>query len=153
MITAEGPKLIEYNVRFGDPECQVILPRLAGDLLPALLATTDGGLDKVELNWRGETAVCVVMASKGYPGAYEKGSEIGNLDSVEGLRDVIVFHAGTARENGRILATGGRVLGVTALGGDIEQAVERAYQAVRMVDWPEGFCRRDIAWRAIARKG
>ncbi len=151
MITEAGPKLIEYNVRFGDPECQVILPRLDGDLLPALIATTDGGLDEITLNWRGDSAVCVVMASKGYPGAYEKGSEIANLEALEALTDVIVFHAGTARENGSILATGGRVLGVTALGSDIEQAVARAYQAVRMVDWPEGFCRRDIAWRAIDR--
>jgi phosphoribosylamine--glycine ligase len=151
MIADGEPQLIEYNIRFGDPECQVLMARLAGDILPALLAVREGRLNDVELRWRDETALVVVMAAKGYPGAYEKGSVIHNLDAAADLPDVIVFHAGTKAENGKILAAGGRVLGITALGADVAEARTRAYEAVDVIDWPEGFCRRDIGWRALGR--
>jgi phosphoribosylamine--glycine ligase len=150
MITRDGPKLIEYNVRFGDPECQVVLARLESDLLPALLATGRGDLSSVELKWSDQTAITVVMASKGYPGSYKKGTEIKGLDSDIADGRCRVFHAGTRRgENGALLAHGGRVLNVTALGKDIRAARETAYACVDAIDWPEGFCRRDIAWRAL----
>jgi phosphoribosylamine--glycine ligase len=153
MITAEGPKLIEYNVRFGDPECQVIMARLKSDLLPALVACADGQLANFDLRWDDASAVCVVMASNGYPGAYEKGSRIGAIDNAEAEDAVTIFQAGTARSDaGQLIANGGRVLGVTALGADIQAAQTAAYKAVDRVDWPGGFCRRDIGWRAIGRK-
>ncbi len=152
MIGADGPKLLEFNVRFGDPECQVLMARLRSDLLPALLASRSGDLAHFDLRWESRAALCVVMAAKGYPGAYEKGSEIRGLDAAAGLDDVKVFHAGTKDEDGRVIATGGRVLGVTALGDSIGAAQERAYAAVDSIDWPEGFCRRDIGWRAVARE-
>ncbi len=154
MITAEGPQLIEYNVRFGDPECQVVLMRLMSDLLPALIASTDGVLSTFDLRWYDEPALTVVMAAKGYPGAYEKGSVIKGLEEAEGNSDDIkIFHAGTARgEDGSLLASGGRVLGVTAMAPGIAQAQARAYGAVDKIDWPQGFCRRDIGWRAVARE-
>jgi len=151
MMTPDGPKVLEFNTRFGDPECQVLLPRLMSDLLPALLAARDGELRNFNLRWYDEASLCVVMAAKGYPGAYEKGTEIRDLDAAEALDRVTVFHAGTQRADGRILAEGGRVLGVTALGEDVVAAQRRAYEAVDLIDWPEGFCRRDIGWRAIAR--
>jgi phosphoribosylamine--glycine ligase len=151
MIGESGPRLVEYNVRFGDPECQVLLMRLASDLLPALIACAKGGLDKVTLEWRPEPALTVVMATKGYPGTYGKGSEIRGLDRAAEVPGVTVFHAGTKAADGRILAAGGRVLNITATGRDIAEARERAYQAVDRIDWPEGFCRRDIAWRALGR--
>jgi phosphoribosylamine---glycine ligase len=151
IMTGEGPKLIEYNVRFGDPECQVIMARLNCDFLPALQAAANGTLDQTELKWRDDHAVCVVMASNGYPGAYDKGSRIGGLEDVGALADVTVFHAGTVEKDGDILANGGRVLGVTAVAGEIGLAVQKAYEAVDVINWPEGFCRRDIAWRAIRR--
>jgi phosphoribosylamine--glycine ligase len=151
MITEEGPKLIEYNVRFGDPETQPLMLRLKSDLLPALLATVDGGLDHFDLRWRDESAINVVLATRGYPGSYGKGSVIHGLDRAAAVEGVEIFHAGTKRgANGEILANGGRVLGVSALGRDVAQARERAYRAVDLIDWPEGFCRRDIAWRALA---
>jgi phosphoribosylamine--glycine ligase len=152
MIEDGAPKLIEYNVRFGDPECQPLMLRLNSDLLPAFLATTEGRLDGVKLEWSDYPALCVVMAAKGYPGAYAKGSEIKGLD--EAARDpaVQIFHAGTKRDGNRILADGGRVLGVTARGPDIRDAQERAYAAVDKIDWPGGFCRRDIGWRAVERE-
>ena len=150
MITEEGPKLIEYNVRFGDPETQPLMLRLKSDLLPALLATVEGGLDHFDLRWRGESAINVVMATKGYPGSYGKGSTIRGLDKAAEIEGVEIFHAGTTfGAKGEILAHGGRVLGVAALGKDVAQARERAYRAVDLIDWPEGFCRRDIAWRAL----
>jgi len=152
MLTAEGPQIYEYNVRFGDPECQVLMARLQSDLLPALLAARDGVLDRFELRWRPEAALCVVMAAQGYPGAYGKGSAIGNLAAAGALPGVVIFHAGTVAEPGRILANGGRVLGVTATGRNIAEAQARAYAAVDRIHWPEGFCRRDIGWRAIARE-
>jgi phosphoribosylamine--glycine ligase len=153
MITADGPKLIEYNVRFGDPECQVLMLRLKSDLLPALLAACDGLLDTFDLRWYDEVALTVVMASNGYPGSYEKGSEIRGLDAAETDDKVKVFHAGTARRaDGALIATGGRVLNVTALGDTVRDAQQRAYAAVDRIDWPGGFCRRDIGWRAVDRE-
>ncbi len=153
MITSEGPKLIEYNVRFGDPECQVLMMRLRSDITPALMACADGqNLDKMVLNWRDEVALTVVMAAKGYPGAYEKGTVIRGLDKAAAHPDVEIFHAGTRREGGRILATGGRVLNVTALGKTVAEAQRKAYAAIADIDWPEGFYRTDIGWRAIARE-
>jgi len=149
MITEKGPQLIEYNVRFGDPECQPMMMRLKSDALEMLLACAEERLDKITLEWRPETALTVVMAAEGYPGPYAKGSEIKGLDKAGKLKDVVVFHAGTAEENGKIVATGGRVLNVTALGKSVKAAQKRAYQAVDLIDWPGGFCRRDIGWRAV----
>ena len=149
MLTADGPKLLEVNARFGDPECQVLMPRLKSDLLAALIAAHDGELKEFDLRWRDEAALCVVLATQGYPGAYEKGSAIRGIDAAEDLDDVTVFHAGTARTDVGVVAAGGRVLGVTALGADVTAAQSCAYEAVGRIDWPEGFCRRDIGWRAI----
>jgi len=154
MITKDGPKLIEYNVRFGDPECQVLMLRLRSDLLPALLAAADGIIDSFDLRWYDEAALCVVIATRGYPGAYDKGTEIKGLESIDADEDVKVFHAGTARaDDGRLLATGGRVLNVTALGATVREAQQNAYAAIDRIDWPNGFCRRDIGWRAVEREG
>jgi phosphoribosylamine--glycine ligase len=152
MITAQGPQLIEYNVRFGDPECQVLMLRLTSDLVPALLAAHDGQLKNFDLRWSADTALTVVMATKGYPGAYGKGSRIEGLDEAAQVEGVEIFHAGTVADDGRILANGGRVLNVCALGKNVREAQARAYQAVDRIRWPEGFCRRDIGWRAIARE-
>ncbi len=154
MITGDGPQLIEYNVRFGDPECQVILMRLMSDLLPALIASTDGVLSSFDLRWYEEAALTVVMAARGYPGAYEKGSVIRGLEHAGGNSDdVKVFHAGTRPgPDGEVLANGGRVLNVTAMAPTIKDAQALAYAAVDKIDWPEGFCRRDIGWRAIAQR-
>ncbi len=151
MITAKGPQLIEYNTRFGDPECQVLMARLKSDLLPALLAARDGVLDRFDLRWSDDAALCVVMAAKGYPGDVKKGDEIRNLEAANKVPGVTVFHAGTRRDGDRILANGGRVLGVTAIAPTVREARERAYKAVDAIDWPGGFCRRDIAWRAMER--
>ncbi|WP_395676980.1 phosphoribosylamine--glycine ligase [Inquilinus sp.] len=146
MLTDRGPQLIEHNVRFGDPECETLLPRLNSDLLTALLAAANGTLRHLTLRWRPEAAVTVVMAAKGYPGSYRKGSPIRALDRAAEVPGTIVFHAGTAADaDGTVTAQGGRVLAVTALGADIAEARSRAYQAVDRIDWPEGFCRRDIA--------
>ena len=150
MITDDGPKVLEFNVRFGDPECQVLLPRLMSDLVPALMATRDGELGHFALRWVSSAAVCVVMAAKGYPGDYEKGSEIRGLEKLDNMEDVMLFHAGTRLEDDRVISTGGRVLGVTALGSDVAEAQACAYRAIDVIDWPSGFCRRDIGWRAIA---
>lgn len=149
MIGENGPKLIEYNTRFGDPECQVITLRLKEDLLPLLIATAEGTLDQHTATWSDDVALTVVMAANGYPGAYEKNTEIRGLDAAGKVEGVKIFHAGTKAEGGRILATGGRVLNVTATGKTVTEARERAYKAVDLIDWPEGFCRRDIAWRAL----
>jgi phosphoribosylamine--glycine ligase len=148
ILTKEGPKLIEYNARFGDPETQVLMLRLRDDLLTLLLATVDGTLDKVSVRWRSDFALTVVMAAKGYPGDYVKGTEIKDLARGFG-EDVEVFHAGTTLKDGKLLATGGRVLNVTALGKTARDAQKRAYAAVDKIDWPGGFCRKDIGWRAI----
>jgi phosphoribosylamine---glycine ligase len=152
MITAQGPKLIEYNVRFGDPETQVLMMRLKSDLLPALIATADGVLKTFDLRWHDDAALTVVMASKGYPGDYRKGSKIRGLDDAAAVEGVEIFHAGTAHEGAEVIATGGRVLNVTARGRTVREAQERAYRAVAKVDWPGGFCRSDIGWRALQRE-
>jgi phosphoribosylamine---glycine ligase len=149
MIGASGPKLIEFNVRFGDPECQTLLARLKSDLLPALLASTEGGLDRLDLRWRAETAMCVVMAAKGYPQAPEKGSEIRGLEAAKRVPGATVFHAGTRAQDGRVLADGGRVLGIVGTGRDAAAAQKAAYAAVDAIDWPGGFCRRDIGWQIL----
>lgn len=152
MITDDGPQLIEYNVRFGDPECQVLMTLLMSDILVALIASADGVLNSFDLRWRDEAALSVVMASNGYPGSYEKGTEISGVESAAG-DDSFIFHAGTARDTeGRLLATGGRVLNVTGYGPDVKAAQAAAYAAVDRIDWPGGFCRRDIGWRAVARE-
>jgi phosphoribosylamine--glycine ligase len=153
MIGPDGPKLIEYNARFGDPECQVLMPRLKDDLLTILNAAVDGMLDKVSVRWRAEAALTVVMAAKGYPDAYRKGTEIEGLAEAAALPGVEIFHAGTRRDGGRLLADGGRVLNVTAVGRNVGEAQARAYAAVERIRWPDGFCRRDIGWRAVAREG
>ena len=149
MITKEGPKLIEYNVRFGDPECQVLMLRMMSDIVPAFLAACDGELKHFNLRWFSDAAVTVVMATKGYPGEYTKGSRIERLEEAATLDGVEIFHAGTIEKDGAILANGGRVLNVCALGKTVTEAQARAYQAVDRIKWPEGFCRRDIAWQAV----
>jgi phosphoribosylamine--glycine ligase len=151
MVTKDGPKLVEYNCRFGDPETQVMMMRLKSDLLTALIAMRDGQLRNLDLRWSDDAALTVVMATKGYPGDYAKGSEIRGLDRAAALDGVQIFHAGTARKDGKIIANGGRVLNVTAVAPTIAEAQKRAYEAVDLIDWPEGFCRRDIGWRAISR--
>ena len=149
MLTAQGPKLIEFNVRFGDPECQVMMLRLMSDLVPALIASRDGQLKNFDLRWYDETALVVVMATNGYPGSYGKGSVIEGLDAAAALDHVEIFHAGTRAEGGRITANGGRVLGVCATGKSVAEAQTRAYAAVDRIDWPDGFCRRDIGHLAM----
>ncbi|MEE8294409.1 MAG: phosphoribosylamine--glycine ligase, partial [Sphingomonadales bacterium] len=151
MITEKGPQLIEYNVRFGDPECQVILFRLKSDLVPAMLASIDGTLDQIELEWHEDVALTVVYATKGYPGSYEKGTEIKGLNDLNS-EDVFVFHAGTKKEGEKILSVGGRVLDITARGESVSEARDKAYQAIEKINWPEGFYRTDIGWRAIERE-
>jgi phosphoribosylamine--glycine ligase len=152
MITKDGPKLVEYNCRFGDPECQVLMPRLKSDLLTALLASRDGVLKALDLRWRDDAALTVVMASRGYPGTYEKGHEIFGLEEAAGIEGVQIFHAGTERRGGRIVASGGRVLCVTAIAPTVSDAQALAYRAVDKIRWKGAFCRRDIGWRAIARE-
>ena len=152
MITAQGPKIFEYNCRFGDPECQVLMMRLKSDILPALIACADGGLKHFDLRWSNESALTVVMAAKGYPDAYQKGTEIRGLDAAAKVEGVQIFHAGTKPDGKRVLANGGRVLNVTAMALTVEEARNRAYRAVDLIDWPEGFCRRDIAWRVVGRR-
>jgi phosphoribosylamine--glycine ligase len=152
MITSDGPKLIEYNVRFGDPETQVLMMRLKSDLLAALIATADGTLDRLSLAWREDVALTVVMAANGYPGTPEKGSVIEGLAAARAVEGVEIFHAGTRRDGARIVADGGRVLNVTALGKTVAEAQARAYEAISKIDWPGGFFRRDIGWRAVGRE-
>lgn len=153
MITGGGPRVLEFNVRFGDPETQPILARLKSDLLEVLLAVCDGTLDRITLEWDRRPAVCVVMASGGYPGDYEKGKKIVGLEEAQQLEDVIVFHAGTKEIDGDIVTNGGRVLGVTALGQTIRDAKERAYRAVDKIKFDGAYCRRDIADKAIKGSG
>jgi len=152
MIGADGPQLIEYNTRFGDPETQVMLERLESDLLDLLLATARGTLAEKTVTLSPDTALTVVMAANGYPGGVEKGSEIRGIETAEALPGVTVYHAGTKADGGRILANGGRVLNVTARGASVTEAQTRAYAGVAAIDWPQGFCRRDIGWRAVARE-
>lgn len=152
MITKDGPKLIEYNARFGDPECQVLMMRLKSDILPALLAVSNGSLHKITLEWHEWPALTIVMAAKGYPGTYQKGTEIKNLRVAAEPDNIEIFHAGTTYDEGQWRANGGRVLNLTAIGPTIKAALENAYNAIGKIDWPEGFYRKDIAWRAVERE-
>jgi phosphoribosylamine--glycine ligase len=152
MLTGDGPKLFEFNVRFGDPECQVLMLRMMSDIVPAFLASCDGQLKNFNLRWFADPAVTVVMAAKGYPGDYGKGSRIGGLDQAATIEGVEIFHAGTVAKDGAIVANGGRVLDICASGKTVAEAQGRAYQAVDRVDWPDGFCRRDIAWQAVEQE-
>ncbi len=151
MIGENGPRLLEFNVRFGDPECQPMVMLLKSDFLEALVACAEGRLDPGMLEWHDDAALVVVMAARGYPGGYEKGTEIRGLEKADAAEGVVVFHAGTRADGGRILANGGRVLGVTARAATVAEAQKRAYDAVDCIDWPDGFCRRDIGWRAVGR--
>jgi phosphoribosylamine--glycine ligase len=152
MITKDGPKLIEYNVRFGDPETQVLMLRLMSDFLPALIASRDGQLKNFDLRWYPDAALTVVMAAKGYPGDYKRGSVIEGLDAAGEIEGVEIFHAGTKADGAKITANGGRVLNVSARGKTVTEAQARAYQAIDRIKWPEGFCRRDIGWQAVQRE-
>ncbi|MBV1868033.1 MAG: phosphoribosylamine--glycine ligase [Marinosulfonomonas sp.] len=149
MIKDDQPRLVEYNVRFGDPECQVLMMRLGAQVLDLMLACARGQLDQAIVNWGEDHAISVVMAADGYPGAYEKGSVINGLDGVPEDSWNMVFHAGTSRIDGKICATGGRVLNVTARGASLSDARDRAYEMVETIDWPDGFNRTDIGWRAL----
>jgi phosphoribosylamine---glycine ligase len=152
MITPDGPKLIEYNARFGDPETQVLMLRLMSDLVPALLASRDGMLKTFDLRWYDQPALTVVMAAKGYPGPYARGGVIEGLEEAAAVEGVEIFHAGSKAEGGRILANGGRVLNVSAIGKTVGEAQARAYQAISRIRWPDGFYRHDIGWRAVERE-
>jgi phosphoribosylamine--glycine ligase len=152
MLTEQGPKLFEYNVRFGDPECQVMMPRMMSDIVPALLASCDGQLKNFNLRWYDDPALTVVMAAKGYPGDYKKGTRIDGLDQAAAVEGVEIFHAGTVSRDGNILANGGRVLSVSASGKTVREAQSRAYQAVDRINWPDGFCRRDIGAQAVEQE-
>jgi phosphoribosylamine--glycine ligase len=152
MITKDMMKLIEYNARFGDPETQVLMLRLMSDLLPALIASRDGQLKSFDLRWYPDAALTVVMAARGYPGDYQRGSAIEGLDAAAEVDGVEIFHAGTKAAGGKITANGGRVLNVSALGKNVTEAQARAYQAIGRIEWPGGFCRRDIGWQAVKRE-
>ena len=152
MLTEQGPKLFEYNVRFGDPECQVLMLRMMSDIVPAFLAACDGELKHFDLRWYDEPALTVVMAAKGYPGDYKKGTRIDGLDDAAKIDGVEIFHAGTVAKDGAILANGGRVLNVCTIGKTVTEAQARAYQAIDRIQWPDGFCRRDIAWQAVEQE-
>ena len=152
MIGAEGPKLIEFNTRFGDPETQVMLPRYQGDLLALMLAAAEGRLPDAPSPLSPQTALTIVLAAKGYPDAPQKGGEIREIEKAEAMANVVVTHAGTKRDGDKLVANGGRVLNVTALGASVAQAQARAYEAADLIDFPDGFCRRDIGWRAVARE-
>jgi phosphoribosylamine---glycine ligase len=152
MITDEGPKLIEFNTRFGDPECQVLMLRLKDDLLVLMKAAADGQLSHMSARWRDDAALTVVMAAHGYPGTPKKGSVIRGLDEAAGEMGVQIFHAGTALSDGQVIANGGRVLNVTAMGRTVSEAQAKAYAAIEKIHWPEGFCRNDIGWRAVERE-
>jgi phosphoribosylamine---glycine ligase len=152
MVTEQGPKLVEYNARFGDPETQVLMLRMMSDLLPALIACADGQLKNFSIRWFDDAALTVIMATKGYPGVYGKGSVIEGLDEAARVEGVEIFHAGTMARDGKILANGGRVLNICAIGKTLAEAQHRAYEAVDRIRWPEGFCRRDIGRQAVARE-
>ena len=151
MLTADGPKLFEYNVRFGDPECQVLMLRMMSDIVPAMLAACDGQLKNFDIRWFDESALTVVMAAKGYPGDYKKGSRIEGLDEASKIEGVEIFHGGTIFSDSHVLANGGRVLNICASAKTISEAQRRAYAAVDRIRWSDGFCRRDIGWQAIER--
>jgi phosphoribosylamine--glycine ligase len=152
MITDRGPQLIEYNVRFGDPECQVLMMRLKDDILMLMKAAVDGLLWTMSARWREEAALCVVMAANGYPGDYRKGTPINNLKEASAPEHTEIFQAGTALDGDQLVASGGRVLGITALGSSVRDAQQKAYSAVDLIEWDDGFCRWDIGWRAVARE-
>src|ERR1700742_288022 len=152
MLTAKGPKLFEYNVRFGDPECQVLMLRMMSDIVPAMLAVCDGQLKHFDLRWYPDMALTVVMAAKGYPGDYAKGTRIEGLDDAAKVEGAEIFHAGTVAKDGHILANGGRVLNVCASGKTVAEAQQRVYEAVDRIQWAGGFRRRDIGWQAVARE-
>jgi len=152
MITKDGPKLIEYNARFGDPETQVLMLRMMSDIVPALIASRDGQLKNFDLRWYPDAALTVVMAAKGYPGDYKRGTTIEGLYDASQVEGVEIFHAGTKQDGQKITANGGRVLNVSALGKNVTEAQARAYQAVDRIQWPDGFCRYDIGWQAVKRE-
>jgi phosphoribosylamine--glycine ligase len=152
MITKDGPKLIEFNARFGDPETQVLMLRLMSDLVPALIASCDGQLRNFDLRWYPDAALTVVMAAKGYPGDYKRGTVVEGLDAAAEVEGVEIFHAGTKEADGKIVSNGGRVLNVSAMAKTVSEAQRLAYQAVDRIKWPEGFCRRDIGWQAVKRE-
>jgi phosphoribosylamine--glycine ligase len=152
MIKNSKIKTLEFNVRFGDPECQVLMARLASDIVEAIDAAVTGKLGDIEITWKKEAALVVVMATIGYPNSYTNGTEIKNLARANKINGVTIFHAGTKAENGRVIANGGRVLSITALASDVRSAQRKAYNAVDTIDWHQGFCRRDIGWRAIAQE-
>jgi phosphoribosylamine--glycine ligase len=152
MVENGNPRVLEYNVRFGDPECQVLMARMNSDVLDALIACADGKLKDAKITWKRSTALVVVMAADGYPGHYAKGTQINKLDEAQNVKGVEVFHAGTKQQGKKVLANGGRVLGVTSIGKTVKEAQDKAYEAVDAIEWPEGFCRRDIGWRAIERE-
>lgn len=149
MIKDGQPRLVEYNVRFGDPECQVLMMRLGAQAMDLMHAAAEGRLDKAQVNWAEDHAMTVVMAAQGYPGSYEKGPAIKGLDALPETSSEMCFHAGTSKQDGQIVATGGRVLNATARGATLQEARDRAYAMVDAIDWPQGFCRRDIGWRAL----
>ena len=149
MLTDKGPKLLEFNVRFGDPESQAIFPRLKGDLVEAIEATIDGRLDEIKLEWDERPCVCVVMASGGYPGSYEKGKEIFGLEKTKDLKNIVIFHAGTRKEDNRMFTNGGRVLGVTGLGNDIREAIDKTYSAINLISFDNMYYRKDIGKKAL----
>jgi phosphoribosylamine--glycine ligase len=149
MLTKDGPKLIEFNARFGDPETQVMLPRLQEDLLPLLMQCAKGNLRSEPVKLQAKTAMTVVYAATGYPENPQKGSVIRHLEKAEAMDNVIVFHAGTKRDGDKLIANGGRVLNITGLGESVREARDRAYAGLDLIEWPEGFCRRDIGWRAL----
>jgi len=152
MVKDGEPKVLEYNVRFGDPECQVLMARMNSDVLEALLACAEGTLKDTKITWKKSTALVVVMAAEGYPGKYAKGTHINNLDAANAIKGVEVFHAGTTFKDSKVVSDGGRVLGVTSIGKTVKDAQDHAYQGVDAIEWPEGFCRRDIGWRAVERE-
>ena len=152
MLTKDGPKLIEYNARFGDPDTQVMLARFNGDLAALLMSCAKGAVDTSHLTFNADPAICVVMAAKGYPGSFEKGSVIHGLDDAATTEGVSILHAGTVREGETIKANGGRVLNIVATASNLKEARTRAYAAIQKIDWPEGFCRSDIAWRALPKE-
>ena len=149
MIKDGAPRLVEYNVRFGDPECQVLMMRLGAQALDLMLAAAEGRLEDAKVQWADDHALCVVYAANGYPGSYEKGAVISGLDALPENSKNMVFHAGTAKSDGQVVAAGGRVLTVTARGNTLSEAQKHAYAMVDRIDWPEGFVRRDIGWRAL----
>ena len=149
MITDKGPELIEYNVRFGDPECQCLMARLESDIVPILIACANGTINQVEAKWSDKVSLNVVMAANGYPGPYKKNSKIINLEQAGSANNIMIFHAGTKKNGHNILATGGRVLNITSLSNTVTEAKNDAYTALNQINWPEGFYRKDIGWRAV----